>query len=123
MTDAIVYKVMDQTAWNTFQAAGTFAGAAVDVADGFIHFSAAHQVRGTLDKHFAGATDLWLVAVDTARLGPALKWEVSRGGDLFPHLYASLNLSAVIGAAPLPTGADGRHDAASAVSSSSSGGT
>ena len=110
MSDATIYKVMDQTAWNAFQAAGSFTGAPVDVADGFIHFSAAHQVQGTLDKHFAGAAGLWLIAIDAGRLGPALKWEVSRGGDLFPHLYASLSLSAVIGAAPLPMAPDGRHD-------------
>ncbi|MFA5122438.1 DUF952 domain-containing protein [Zavarzinia sp.] len=104
-----VYKIMDLPAWERFQAGGTFAGAPVDLADGFIHFSAAHQVQGTLDKHFAGQDGLVLVAVAAA--GIDLTWEVSRGGDLFPHLYASLPLSAVIGATALSRGDDGRHEA------------
>nr|WP_233559814.1 DUF952 domain-containing protein [Oleomonas cavernae] len=101
--------MLDAAAWETFQAAGSFAGAPVDLADGYIHFSAGHQVAGTLEKHFAGRVDLWLVAIHPGLLGDALKWEVSRGGDLFPHLYAALPLSAVITAAPLVLGADGRH--------------
>lgn len=114
MTEA-VYKIMDRAAWEQFQAAGTFAGAPVDLADGFIHFSAAHQVQGTLDKHFAGRADLVLVAVDPAALGAALRWEVSRGGDLFPHLYAALPLQAVTGSALLTIAAGGRHSAAEAL--------
>jgi len=114
MTEA-VYKIMDRAAWEQFQAAGTFAGASVDLADGFIHFSAAHQVQGTLDKHFAGRADLVLVAVDPAALGTALRWEVSRGGDLFPHLYAALPLQAVTGSALLTIAAGGRHSAAEAL--------
>ena len=112
----LTYKVMERAAWETFQAAGTFTGAPVDLADGFIHFSDAHQVQGTLDKHFAGRGDLVLVAVATAALGSALVYETSRGGDLFPHLYATLPLSAVTGATPLTMGADGRHDSSSAIS-------
>lgn len=104
-----IYKIIDTAAWENFQAAGSFAGAPVDLADGYIHFSAAHQVAGTLEKHFAGRADLWLLAIRPGLLGDALKWEVSRGGDLFPHLYATLTLSAVITAAPLALGADGRH--------------
>lgn len=113
---AVTYKIMDRAAWDDFQAAGSFAGAPVDLADGFIHFSDAHQVQGTLDKHFAGRGDLMLVAVATAALGPALVYETSRGGDLFPHLYATLPLSAVIGVTPLTIGGDGRHESSSAVS-------
>lgn len=114
MTGAI-YKIMDRAAWEQFRAAGTFAGAPVDLADGYIHFSAAHQVQGTLDKHFAGRGDLVLVAVDPAPLGADLRWEVSRGGDLFPHLHAALPLQAVTACTDLVAGADGRHSAAEAL--------
>lgn len=76
--------------------AGSFAGAPVDLADGYIHLSAANQVRGTLEKHFAGKDGLAIAAIDLAALGEAVKWEVSRGGALFPHLYAALPLAAVI---------------------------
>jgi uncharacterized protein (DUF952 family) len=79
------------------------------VRDGFIHFSTAAQVRDTAAKYFAGTGDLMLIAVDADALGGALKWEVSRGGDLFPHLYGALPLTAVIWAKPLATGADRRH--------------
>ncbi|MBU6267804.1 MAG: DUF952 domain-containing protein [Sphingomonadales bacterium] len=75
---------------------GSFAGAPVDLADGYIHLSTAEQVAGTLDKHFAGQADLHLAAVDLAVLGDAVKWEVSRGNALFPHIYAALPLSAVL---------------------------
>jgi uncharacterized protein (DUF952 family) len=86
-----------------------FAGAPVDARDGFIHFSTADQARETAAKHFAGASDLTLVAVDADALGGALKWEVSRGGDLFPHLYGTLPLAAVLWAKPLPLDSDQRH--------------
>lgn len=88
---------------------GHFAGAPVDLADGFIHFSTGLQVRETAAKHFAGQADLLLVAVDPAKLGDALRWEPSRGGALFPHLYAPLPLDAVQWVKPLPLGADGVH--------------
>lgn len=105
-----IYKIMDRAAWESFQAAGSFAGAPVDLADGYIHFSARHQVAGTLAKHFAGRADLWLITVAPERLeAGSLKWEVSRGGDLFPHLYAILPLAAVIEASPLDLEPDGRH--------------
>ena len=90
MSERIVYKICDQDAWRKAVAMGVFTGAPVDVADGFIHFSAAHQVRETAAKHFAGQEGLVLVAVDATVLGDALKWEPSRGGDLFPHLYGDL---------------------------------
>ncbi len=81
----------------------------VDLADGYIHFSTAAQVQETAARHFAGQTELLLVAVDPAALGEALRWEPSRGGDLFPHLYQPLPLSAVRWTEALPLGADGRH--------------
>jgi uncharacterized protein (DUF952 family) len=104
-----IYKISDAGAWQSAERAGEFAGAPVDFADGYIHFSGADQVAETAAKHFAGQRGLVLVAVDADALGPALKWEVSRGGALFPHLYGKLSLTAVRWAAPLPLGPDGRH--------------
>ena len=95
--------------WREAERAGAFHGAAVDARDGFIHLSTAAQVRETAAKHFAGATDLTLVAVDADALDGALKWEISRGGDRFPHLYGALPLAAVLWAKPLPLGDDQRH--------------
>ena len=106
---ALVYKIVPETLWREAEAAGVFDGAAVDLADGYIHFSTAAQARETAAKHFSGQTDLLLVAVDEARLKGALKYETSRGGALFPHLYAPLDLSAVIWKKPLPLGSDGKH--------------
>jgi uncharacterized protein (DUF952 family) len=106
---AIIYKICPALLWRAAGQAGVFIGAPVDIADGFIHFSTAAQVAETAAKHFAGQRDLLLIAVDTAKLGDALTWEPSRGGALFPHLYAPLMLTAVIAAVPLPLGADGRH--------------
>jgi uncharacterized protein (DUF952 family) len=105
----VIYKICSETLWRAAEKAGRFDGAPVDHADGFIHFSSAGQARETAAKHFAGQRDLLLVAVDAEALGDALKWEVSRGGALFPHLYAPLDLSAVLWVKPLPTGADGAH--------------
>jgi len=105
----LIYKIISAPEWRRAEAAGVFGGAAVDLADGFIHFSTAAQAEETAAKHFAGQTDLLLVAVDAATLGDALKWEVSRGGALFPHLYAPLSLDAIAQVAPLPL-RDGRHD-------------
>jgi uncharacterized protein (DUF952 family) len=104
-----IYKICDAAAWQAAERAGEFAGAPVDLADGYIHFSAADQVAETAAKHFAGQRDLVLVAVDADGLGPALKWEPSRGGALFPHLYGTLPLTAVRWTKPLPLGPDGRH--------------
>ena len=92
--------------------AGLYRGSALDIRDGFIHFSTAAQLGETAAKHFAGQTDLMLVAVDGDALGPALKWETSRGGDLFPHLYAALPLTAVRWARPLPDEIGGRREIA-----------
>ena len=108
--DRFVYKIATRSQWADATSAGQFDGAPVDLADGFIHFSTAAQVAETAAKHFAGQTDLLLVAVDGAVLGDALKWEPSRGGALFPHLYAPLDPRVALWARPLPLGPDGRHD-------------
>jgi uncharacterized protein (DUF952 family) len=105
----LIYKIVDKPSWHSAVTAGQFDGAAIDLQDGFIHFSAANQVAETLQKYFAGRSDLLLVCVDAQRLGDALKWEVSRGGDLFPHLYASLPISAVVAQFDLPLQDDGSH--------------
>lgn len=107
--DGSIYKIATRDEWTAAEKAGVFAGAPIDLADGFIHFSTAAQVRETAAKHFAGRNDLVLVTVDAAKLGDALTYEVSRGGDLFPHLYAPLDLSAVIRVEDLPLGPDGAH--------------
>jgi|HubBroStandDraft_6_1064221.scaffolds.fasta_scaffold368594_3 uncharacterized protein (DUF952 family) len=104
-----IYKICDVAAWQSAERTGEFAGAPVDLADGYIHFSAADQVAETVAKHFAGQRDLVLVAVAANALGPTLKWEPSRGGALFPHLYGKLPLRAVRWTKPLPLGPDGRH--------------
>ncbi len=104
-----VYKICERALWRDAEASGVFGGAAIDLSDGFIHFSTAAQVSETAAKHFAGARDLVLVAVDAGALGGALKWEPSRGGALFPHLYGPLAITAVRWVKPLPLGAGGAH--------------
>ena len=104
-----IYKICSAELWQEAEQAGLFRGAPLDARDGFIHFSTAPQVAETAARHFAGATGQVLVAVDVATLGERLKWETSRGGDLFPHLYGALSLEAVLWAVPLPLGPDGRH--------------
>ncbi len=111
-----IYKICARAAWKAAEAAGRYAGSDVDRRDGFIHFSTAAQLPGTAAKHFAGLTDLMLVAVDSGALGNTLKWEPSRGGELFPHLYAVLSLSAVSWARPLADEVDGRRAFAGRVS-------
>ena len=103
----LIYKICPRALWQEAERDGVFRGAPVDRADGFIHFSTAEQVRETAARHFAGQTDLLLVAVEAAALGPALKWEPSRGGALFPHLYGALALDAVRRVEELPLGRDG----------------
>jgi uncharacterized protein (DUF952 family) len=105
----LIYKIRPAALWAEAQRAGVFRGAPVDLADGYIHFSTAEQAVETAAKHFAGQRDLMLLHVDADALGPALKWEPSRGGALFPHLYAELDIDHVSRADPLPLGADGRH--------------
>jgi uncharacterized protein (DUF952 family) len=98
----VLYKIMSKQEWETAQAQGIYEGSEVDRKDGFIHLSAAHQVRATAQKHFSGKADLVLVSVAQENLGPSLKWEASRGGDLFPHIYGPLQLHAIGDAVPLP---------------------
>jgi uncharacterized protein (DUF952 family) len=105
----IIYKICPEALWREAEKAGRFDGAPIDLADGYIHFSTADQVRETAAKHFAGQRDLLLVAVDAGPLGDALKWEVSRGGALFPHLYAPLDPAGVLWVRPLPLAEDGNH--------------
>lgn len=109
MAHPTIYKIAPRALWRAAEETGSFSGAPVDHADGYIHFSTAEQARETAAKHFRGQDDLVLVAVNAEALGPALKWEPSRGGALFPHLYATLPLSAVLWTAPLPLGNDGAH--------------
>ncbi|MEL6233086.1 MAG: DUF952 domain-containing protein [Pseudomonadota bacterium] len=102
-----IYKIFRAAEWAAFAAAGVTDGAPVDLADGFIHFSTADQAQETAAKHFAGADGLVLAAIAPGALGAALRWEPSRGGALFPHLYAPLRMESVLWHAPLPLGPDG----------------
>jgi uncharacterized protein (DUF952 family) len=104
-----VYKICEASQWRQAERDGEFRGSAVDLADGYIHFSTAAQVAGTAVKHFAGMSDLVLVAVEAEELGAALKWERSRGGDMFPHLHGVLPMTAVRWVKPMRLGEDGRH--------------
>lgn len=105
---ATIYKICEQALWRAAEAAGQFGGSPVDERDGFIHFSTARQLAETAAKHYAGQSELLLIAVDAEALGAGLKWERSRGGDLFPHLYAVLPLRSVRWVRPLPDEVDGR---------------
>lgn len=109
MSAPTALKILTAQQWAAFQSTGRFEGAPVDLADGYIHMSTADQVAETLSKHFGGQDDLVLARIALAPLGDALKWEVSRGGQLFPHHYGVLTLSDVTAHAPIPLGADGRH--------------
>ncbi len=104
-----IFKICDGDLWRRAERDGVFSGAAVDARDGFIHLSTAAQVRETAEKHFSGVSELLLIAVDAGALGAALRWEPSRGGDLFPHLYGTLPLAAVRWVRSLALGDDGRH--------------
>jgi uncharacterized protein (DUF952 family) len=103
-----IYKICGQPEWQEAQRDGRYRGSDVDRHDGFIHFSTATQAVETAEKHFAGAKDLMLFAVDADALGAALKWEPSRGGALFPHLYDAMPLAAVRWAKPLPDESGGK---------------
>jgi uncharacterized protein (DUF952 family) len=109
MTDSLVFKILEADAWDRAVAAGRFDGAAIDLTDGFIHLSAADQVAETARRHFAGRDGLVLVAVPAAALGSALRWEESRGGALFPHLYGPLDPALAAWVRPMPLGPDGAH--------------
>jgi uncharacterized protein (DUF952 family) len=106
---AVIYKIAPATLWREAEQAGRFDGSPVDLQDGFIHFSDASQVEETAARYFAGVADLVLAAVSVEKLSGQLRWEASRGGALFPHLYAPLDLAAVLWVKPLPLGPDGRH--------------
>jgi uncharacterized protein (DUF952 family) len=105
----VIYKICPRGLWAAAEKAGVFQGAPVDLADGYIHFSTAGQVRQTAEKYFAGMDDLLLIACEGDAFGGRLRWEPARGGDLFPHLYAPLPTDAVLWAKPLPLDGDGRH--------------
>jgi uncharacterized protein (DUF952 family) len=105
---SVAWKVLTAPQMATLLAEGSFAGAPVDLADGYIHLSTAEQLAETLAKHFAGQSDLYLAAVDLAVLGDTVRWEESRGGQLFPHVYGVLPLAAVVGHGPLAYAADGK---------------
>ncbi|MGH7123411.1 MAG: DUF952 domain-containing protein [Stellaceae bacterium] len=109
MTEWLIYHMCRRDEWLAAKVVGTYRGSSQDAADGFIHFSTAEQIRESARKHRAGQGDLVLVTVETAGLGAALKWESSRGGALFPHLYGPLPLGAVVRVDPLPLGPDGVH--------------
>lgn len=104
-----IYKIVDAIQWEQAVQTGEFTGAGIDRKDGFIHFSTANQVAETLEKHFKGIGGLLLITVDADLLGDALRWESSRGGDLFPHLYSNLAMSAVVAQDPLLLLDNGRH--------------
>ncbi|MCB1364646.1 MAG: DUF952 domain-containing protein [Rhodobacteraceae bacterium] len=104
----LIYKIFRPDEWAAFQADGQTLGAPVDLADGFVHFSTREQAAETAAKHFAGARALVLLALEAEGMGEALKWEPSRNGALFPHLYRALRLDEVIWAKPLPL-VDGAH--------------
>ena len=97
-----IYKICSEAAWAAASEGGRYEGSADDRRDGFIHFSTAAQLAKTAEKHFAGQRDLLLVAVEAEALGEALRWEASRGGALFPHLYGALEVSRAAWSAPLP---------------------
>ena len=103
----LIYKILPQTEWKAAQALGEFPGSGIDLADGYIHFSTAGQAGETARKYFAGQAGLLVLHVGTQGLGPSLKWEPSRGGDLFPHLYRSLKLDEVRAVSEAPLDPDG----------------
>lgn len=105
----VIYKIEDKTIWQRALAAGIYHGAPIDLADGFIHFSTAAQARETAAKHFADRHGLIIAAIDVDQLAEKLKWEVSRGGARFPHLYDTLDMSAVLTTHDLPIGENGEH--------------
>jgi uncharacterized protein (DUF952 family) len=106
---ATIYKIAAADEWRRAEAAGLYLGSADDLRDGFIHFSTASQVRVTAARHYAGRGGLVLIAFDATVLGPGLRREPSRGGELFPHLYGPLDPKAALWVRDLPAGPDGRH--------------
>jgi uncharacterized protein (DUF952 family) len=109
MTEPLLYYLARKDEFAAARDGAFYLGSAEDRADGFIHFSTADQVRESARRHRAGERDLLLLEVDGTALGPALRWEAARGGQMFPHLYGRLPLSAIRRTAPLPLGAGGEH--------------
>jgi uncharacterized protein (DUF952 family) len=107
MPDRIAYKVMLAAELEQMQRDGLFRGSPADIADGYIHLSCGSQLAATLDKHFSGVRSLMLAAVDLLRLGDAVRWEPSRGGQLFPHIYGVLPIDAVVSVVPVVRTQDG----------------
>ena len=105
-----IYKICPASSWREAERHGVYRGSADDARDGFIHFSTAAQLAETVKKHYFGQAGLFLIAVDADALGDALRWEPSRGGDLFPHLYGELDLGAVTAVLDLRARSDGGHD-------------
>jgi uncharacterized protein (DUF952 family) len=109
MANKLIYHMCRRDEWDAARSAGSYTGSSQDREDGFIHFSTAEQIVDSAARHRTGQSGLVLLSVDPALLGDQLKWEASRGGALFPHLYGALPVTAVIGVDDLPLGADGRH--------------
>jgi len=107
MPAQFAYKILTESEFEQLQRDGAFSGSAVDIADGYIHLSTGAQVAATLNKHFSGIDGLVIAAVDLDYLGDSIRWEPSRGGDLFPHLYETLHLTSVVAAAPVSWAPDG----------------
>jgi uncharacterized protein (DUF952 family) len=107
---SLIYKILPRAAWDAALAAGRFDGSPVDLQDGYIHFSTAAQARETAARHFRDQAGLVVAAFEAEALGPALRWEPSRGGQLFPHLYASLDPALAKGVSEAPLGSDGVPD-------------
>lgn len=105
----LIYKLLRRDEWAALQRDGESLGAPVDLADGYVHFSTATQIAETARRHFAGVEGLELLAYEADAFGPALRWEPSRGGDLFPHLYATLRHAEIVWHRTLTLGPDG-HD-------------
>ena len=104
-----LYKVLDAELWKDAESAGAYSGSGIDLTDGFIHLSTDAQVIETVRLHFTGQTNLVLVEIDSVQLGDTLRWESSRGGELFPHVYGDIAMNAVLRVDPLPLGEDGTH--------------
>lgn len=102
-----IYKILSRSEWQAAGAAGRFEGSGIDLKDGFIHFSTAGQAQETARRHFAGQADLVVLEIEADDLGAGLRWEPSRGGDLFPHLYGPLDTALVRAVTSAPLGADG----------------
>ncbi len=104
---SLVFKILTEFQWEAAREAGVFKGSPADLADAYIHLSGPEQVAETARRHFSGQSGLWLLSFETERLGGTLKWEPSRGGELFPHLYGPLSLDAMVEALPLALDPDG----------------